>query len=382
LSDADRNTTVRYSFADAAAAGVPAASLAGVSAAGAAFGSEQPVLELLRLSIIVPVRNEQAHIRRTLKMLLDQDYPSDRFEVLVVDGESTDRTAEIVREFAQNGEPVRLLSNAKRWSSAARNVGVRAAKGDVILVIDGHCELPHRYHFRAVSDAFQRSGAAVLGRPQPLTVSDATPLQRAIAVARASRLGHHPDSYIYTSRDRFVPAQSVGAAYRAEIFGRIGYFDERFDACEDVDFNYRADQRELPCFLAAGAVVHYQPRASLRGLFNQLARYGRGRVRLGRKHPATLGWKSLAPAVFVLCLLVMALLAPLSLSARWALALLTGGYAAVILGASLGLTLQLRSLRAALWLPLVFATIHLAAGIGVLHEVCLGRRDMRDRSSA
>jgi succinoglycan biosynthesis protein ExoA len=379
LSEADRDTTVRYSFDRAAppqvrtlAARCAATSTAQLDTAG------DFARELLTLSIVVPVRNERSHIRRTLEMLLGQDYPPDRFEVLVVDGESTDGTAEIVNEFARNGHPARLLSNPKRWSSAARNVGVRAAKGDIILVIDGHCELPHRHHFRAVSDAFQRSGAAVLGRPQPLTVTDASPLQRAIALARASRLGHHPDSYIYTLREQFVPAQSVGAAYRADVFQRIGYFDERFDACEDVDFNYRADQVELTCFLAAHAVVHYQPRASLRGLFHQLARYGRGRVRFGRKHPGTLGWKSLAPALFVLCLLALSVLSPFTAWARWGLAANVGGYAAAILGMSIRLAARERDGRVTLWLPLVFPTIHLAAGIGLLHEWCFGRRDMQD----
>src|SRR5262245_59168250 len=98
----------------------------------------------LMLSVVIPVRNEQTHIGRTLQMLLDQSYPRDAYEILVVDGQSSDRTAEIVQEFARTSAPVRLLANPQRWSSAARNVGVRAARGDVVLVIDGHCELPDR----------------------------------------------------------------------------------------------------------------------------------------------------------------------------------------------------------------------------------------------
>jgi succinoglycan biosynthesis protein ExoA len=331
----------------------------------------------LVLSVVVPVRNEHAYIRQTLQMLLHQQYPRDAFEVLVVDGESTDGTGEVVEQFAKAGAPVRLLPNPRRWSSAARNVGVRAARGDVVVVIDGHCQLPDRGHLQAVAEAFQRSGADVLGRPQPLTVDSSTPLQRAIAAARASRLGHHPDSYIYTSRDQFVPAQSVGAAYRRSVFARIGYFDERFDACEDVDFNYRADQAGLRCFLAARAAVHYYPRESLTGLFQQLARYGRGRVRLGRKHPGTLGWKSLAPAALVLLLMAGTVAAPFSTWARIGLATLVVVYLSVILLVSGYLAGRQRLGRAAGWLPLVFATIHVAAGVGVLHEWLCGRRDMK-----
>ncbi len=310
-------------------------------------------------------------------MLLTQDYPRDCFELLVVDGQSTDKTAAIVREFERRGAPVRLLENPQRWSSSGRNVGVRNARGEAILIIDGHCQLPDRQHFHSVSAAFQRSGADVLGRPQPLTVAESSHLQRAIAIARASRLGHHPDSYIYTSRDQFVPAQSVGAAYRPWVFSRIGFFDERFDACEDVDFNYRADQAGLRCFLASRAAVNYHPRASITGLFHQIARYGRGRVRLGRKYRETLSWKSLAPAAFVLTLLMCALAAPLSVGAQVGLASLLTVYLSVVVLVTLQLTVQHRPGRAVFWLPIVFVTIHLAAGGGILHEWLWGRRDMK-----
>ena len=81
----------------------------------------------------------------------------------------------------------------------------------------------------------------------------------------------------------FVPPQSVAIAYRREVFDRIGLFDERFDACEDVEFNQRADEAGLTCFFTPRVAVHYHPRSTLSGLFRQMARYGRGRVRLARR---------------------------------------------------------------------------------------------------
>src|SRR5207302_8409198 len=135
-----------------------------------------------------------------------------------------------------------------------------------------------------------------VGRPQPLDVSRATPLQRAVATARASRLGHHPDSHIYSDREGFVPPQSVAVAYRREVFERVGLFDEAFDACEDVELNHRVARAGLRCFFTPRIQVRYQPRGTLAGLFRQMVRYGRGRVRLLRKHPDTFSLKSLAPA--------------------------------------------------------------------------------------
>lgn len=320
------------------------------------------------ISIVVPVRNESDFIAQTLDMLLAQDYPAGAYEILVVDGQSTDDTPAIVKTFIDEGAPVRLVNNPQRWSSAARNLGVRHAVGEIVLVIDGHCELPDQQHFRHVAQAFRTSGADIIGRPQPLTVHHSTRLQAAIATARASRLGHHPDSYIYSSENRFVPAQSVGAAYKREVFQSIGYFDEQFDACEDVDFNHRADRAGLTCYLSTESRVHYFPRRSLGTLFDQLARYGQGRVRLARKHPETLSWKSMAPAVFLAGLLILALAALVWAPARWALAAVGLIYLGVVVAISAWITLTHRTGWSGGWLPAVFVVIHFGAGWGALKE--------------
>ena len=320
------------------------------------------------ISIVVPVRNEQPHIQRTLEMLLVQDYPRDCFEIIVVDGQSNDATREIVSRISRECHNVRLINNPRQWSSAGRNLGVQNALGDLILIVDGHCALKSRSHLSDIAVAFETSGADIIGRPQPLEAPLATALQRAVAEARASRLGHHPDSFIYTETDRFVPAISVGAAYRREVFLRIGYFDESFDACEDVDFNYRADQARLSCFFSSRAVVNYVPRKSLPKLFRQLARYGRGRFRLWRKHPETLSLKTLLPGVFVTGLLAGPLLPFVNQPLWWAYWVCLLIYLSILLTVSVSIGIRRRDWKLMMWLPVVFLTIHVSAGCGILQE--------------
>ena len=324
----------------------------------------------LSISVIVPVRNEARFIERTLTQLVAQDYDSQRFEVLVVDGQSTDGTSDLVAQFAAQhpDQNVRLFDNPRRLSSAARNIGTREARGDVVVIVDGHCELNGQYLTR-LADAFSRSGADCIGRPQPLDIDGATVLQRAIAAARSSRLGHHPDSHIYSSAEGFVPAKSVAVAYRLSVFEKVGPFDETFDACEDVELNHRIDRAGLRCFFTPLVAVHYAPRATLGGLFRQLVRYGRGRVRLARKHPETFSWGLLPPTLLVAGLVVGL---PLSFTAVWLAviyAVAIAIYAAVVLAASASLALRLRCLRLLFALPLVFLTIHVASGMGMLWEV-------------
>ena len=320
------------------------------------------------ISIVVPVRNEQAHIQKTLEMLLVQDYPRDCFEILVVDGQSDDATVDIVSRISRECLNVRVISNPRQWSSAGRNLGVQNGCGDLILIVDGHCSLKSRSHLSDLAAAFANNGADIIGRPQPLRVPLATAWQKAVAEARASRLGHHPDSFIYTETDRFVPAISVGAAYRREVFSKIGYFDESFDACEDVDFNYRADQAGLSCFFSTRAVVNYVPRKSLVALYRQLSRYGRGRIRLWRKHPETLSLKTLLPGVFVTGLLSGPLLSLINdrlLWVYWTALLL---YCSTLLTISALIAIRRRNFNLMVWLPVIFLTIHISAGWGILQE--------------
>jgi succinoglycan biosynthesis protein ExoA len=326
------------------------------------------------ISVIVPVRNEEAFIGDTLHQLFRQLYHPERFEVLVADGDSTDRTRAVVAALQRRHPNLHLLDNPRRWSSAGRNVAVESAQGDLIVLIDGHCEIENPCYLAEVGAAFQRSGADCVGRPQPLDVTGATRLQRAVSVARSSWLGHHPASHIYSDREGFVPPESVAVAYRRSVFEKVGLFDETFDACEDVEFNHRVARAGLRCFFTPRVRVRYHPRGSLRGLFRQMVRYGRGRVRLLRKHPATFSLPGFLPAAFVVGVLagpVFAWLWPL-------LGLVYGG----VLGAYgltlllFGLVLGLRNREVGLvpLLPLVYLAIHAGSGSGILWEAIAGKR--------
>jgi succinoglycan biosynthesis protein ExoA len=326
------------------------------------------------ISVIVPVRNEAPYICCTLDLLLAQRYDLCRFEVLVADGGSADGTRNIVAAYARRVPQVRLLDNPGRLSSAGRNAAIRASRGDIILLVDGHCRIDDSWHLAEVAAAFDRSGADCLGRPQSLDMGGATALQRAVAAARASRLGHHPASHIYSDQEAFVPPQSVAVAYRRSVFERIGLFDEAFDACEDVEFNHRAARAGLRCFFTPRVGVRYHPRATLSGLFRQMTRYGRGRVRLLRKHPDSFSLPGFLPAAF-LCGVALGPLAALChplLALAYAAAV--GLYALVVLACSAALCVRRRDAALLPLLPLVFATVHGGAGWGVLVEAVAGRK--------
>lgn len=319
------------------------------------------------ISVIVPVRNESRSIRETLTSLLAQDFPADQFEVIVADGFSTDDTVPIVRELQGRHPNLKLVYNPSRWSSAGRNVGLRQMTGDVAVIVDGHCHVPDRNYLRNVVTAFAESGADSLGRPQPLDAPNPTPFQAAVSVARSSRLGHNPDSDIFSNEAKFVEPQSTAVAYRKTVFETIGLFDERFDACEDVEFNQRVHNAALTCYFTPTIKIVYDPRMTLGGLFKQLGRYGAGRARLAAKHPRSLTPPALVPPLWCVWLVVgaaVSFLHPYLLAAYLGSIIL---YVGAILGASAWLG-RGQPPRVAARIPLVFVAIHFGFAVGFLRE--------------
>jgi len=157
-----------------------------------------------------------------LGQLLSQDYPHDRIEIIVADGISDDSTREIVANLARCHPQLRLIDNPKRFSSSGRNMGFRNGRGDIFLVVDGHCFIPDQNLLKNVANCFDESEADCLGRPQPLDPPGLTLFQQTVAIARGSRLGHGGDSLIYSDFEGYCSPVSNGAAYRRDVFGKVG----------------------------------------------------------------------------------------------------------------------------------------------------------------
>jgi len=325
----------------------------------------------MRVSVIVPVRNESACIRGTLLSLACQQFPVDDFEIVVIDGASDDNSPAIVHDLQASCPNLHLFENPKRLASAGRNVGVRNARGELIVIVDGHCQVRDPHYLRRLVEAFEASGADCLGRPQPLRSERPTSTQRAIAAARTSWLGHNPDSAIYSDVARFIAPDNVAVAYRREVFDRVGLFDESFDACEDVDFNTRVRRAGLTCYFTPEIAVEYQPRGTLRGLAYQMMRYGRGRARLGRKHPRMVTAASLVPPLWLLWLFAGAVVSLAWVPFAIVFSASLAAYLLLVLAESLRVWRNAHA-TPLLRLPLVFATIHVGFGWGYLRETVVG----------
>jgi succinoglycan biosynthesis protein ExoA len=321
------------------------------------------------VSVIIPVRNERAMLPRLLDQLLAQNYPPDRYEILVVDGRSTDGTPDLVRRrFSDRAMRVRILDNPKLHVSAGRNVGLRAARGDIVLFLNGHCAVPSRNLIEDSVALLERTGAGCLCRPQPQLAPAATDTGEVIAQARGSWLGRDPLACDASHAGSIDPVHG-GATYRRDVFERIGLFDESFEVCEDIDLNTRLRQAGIAAFADPRLTINDQPRAHVGLLFHDMLRHGRARLRLSSRYRGCFSAAWLAP-------LALLLLMPAAGFAWWLLPTLAAAILTLPLvafaGAVLVASLQLgkRFGLAYAWrAPWIFSAIWFGLGFGLLLEL-------------
>ena len=344
------------------------------------------------ITVIVPCRNEERWIGRCLQSIFDNDYPHDRLEVLVVDGLSSDGTRAIVAAFAANCPRLRLLSNERKITPAALNLGIAAAGGSIVIRMDAHVEYPPDY-ISALVRLLQESGADNVGGVCRTLPAGESVVARAIALGMSHPLGVGNSHFrIGASGDRWVDTVPFGC-YRREVFDRIGLFDEELVRNQDDELNLRLIRHGGRIRLSPRIVCTYFARDSLAKLWRMYYQYGYFKPLVVRKVGGVMTLRQLAPPLFVLGLATTALASLLSLAvlpfpwtilAPTAFALIAAAYLLAIAACAV------RAIPAYGWavaaaLCGVFPTLHVSYGIGYLRgvvEFLVLRRSRRGAAQA
>jgi succinoglycan biosynthesis protein ExoA len=324
------------------------------------------------VTVIMPVRDEATFIERSLGALLAQDYDCNRMEIIVVDGMSADGTREAVRQIIDqenttkknNGSSHRLVlaDNPSRIVPPALNIGLRQARGEIIIRVDGHCDVGPDYVRRCV-ETLGRVDADCVGGP--IRTVGKTPIAQAIALAQSSSFGVGGVAFrMRSDRGCYVDTLAFGA-YRREIFHEIGEFDEELVRNQDDEFNYRLIHHGGKIWLDPSICSVYYSRASLSGLWKQYFQYGFWKVRVLQKHPLQMHLRQFVPPVFVAVLLLSLLASPFTMAGRLVFGLAAISYALANLAASV-LTARKGGWRLLKYLPFVFLSLHVAYGTGFL----------------
>lgn len=296
-----------------------------------------------------------------LDSIVANDYPKDRMEVLVVDGMSNDGTQRVVEGYAGGCAFIRAIKNPKKITPVALNVGIRNARGEIIIRMDAHAEYPPHYVATAVK-YLRETEADVVGGPIITKVSTKTCVARGIALATAHPFGVGNSKFRTSRKEGYVDTVPFGA-YKREVFLEVGLFNEQLERNQDNELNSRIIEHGGKIYSTPELTAIYYNQATLAGLIRQAMRTGMWNVFTVLANQSAFKLRHFVPFAFVtgaMGLLFMVLIQ------SWAKSILYGllglyGIAAIVSTTSIWVKERNFS---ALFLLLIFPTYHISYGLG------------------
>jgi glycosyltransferase involved in cell wall biosynthesis len=322
-----------------------------------------------QVSVLIPCRNEAKHIEQCLADIYGFAPPPEGFEVIVIDGMSSDGTRDILSRLLKRYPDVIVLDNPQRTVPYGMNMGIQHAKGEYIVRADVRCIHPRSYLCDLI-ELSKRTGADNVGGVL-VPISGETYVQKSIALAYKSRIAM---GGALRDRGDFVGETDTvyGGCFKRQRLLEIGAYDEEMVRNQDDELSFRLRERGGKIIQDGRIKVRYWPRRFYWQLFKQFLQYGYWKIPVIKKHPQQASPRHFLPAGLVLGLAFLAVASFADGRSLFGLGIFSGSYLF-----SVGLE-SFRLLRKeSLWLwPGVLVSIifiHIGFGIGfVVSLICRG----------
>ena len=312
-------------------------------------------------SIISPIRNEEKYIAKCLTSLVNQDYEKSKYEIIIVDGMSSDATRKIVRKFERKYDNIKLYDNPDKTVPYALNLGIKHATGNVIVRVDGHAVLENNYLIKCDKFLRQTEAECVGGVIESI---NETYIGKAIALAMSSPFGVGNARFRTSGKEGLVDCLAFGA-YRKEIFDQIGCFNEDFVRCQDDEFNYRLRKSGGRIYFSPEIKSYYYPRSDLKKLWGQYYQYGFWKIRVLQKHLKTIQPRQFVPPAFIISLITTGSAAVFSKNLLIIFLLISSIYLITSIIVSLKISYK-NGFKYFYILPAIFFILHSSYGLGFL----------------
>jgi glycosyltransferase involved in cell wall biosynthesis len=330
------------------------------------------------VSVVVACRNEARWIEYCLDSVVKNDYPGDRVEILVVDGDSDDGTQEILRQYARRCSRIRVLQNEGRFLPLGLNIGIRAARGEIIMKVDAHSEYPVNYVSECVYHLI-RSGAANVGGGFDGVPGSDTLFAKAATKVLFSEFGSGNSRYRFSTGQPMWADTAYSGCYWKKSLLDVGLYDEDIRRSEDINLNGKLRVMGGRTLLVPTIRVKYHVRAA----FSQFCRHALSNgywVTFPALAKGTgFSARHFAPLAFVTSQLALAALCFSYPAARIALAAIAAGYAACALTASVLVWRARPSPAAVLVTVFTYATYHVLYGLGSIAGFVVGVGHFHER---
>ncbi|MEU5242415.1 glycosyltransferase family 2 protein [Streptomyces lydicus] len=309
------------------------------------------------VSVIMPVLNEERHLRNSVRHILEQEYAGE-MEVVIALGPSTDRTDEIAAELVAEDPRVHTVPNPTGRTPAALNAAIKASRHPVVVRVDGHGMLSPNYIATAVR-LLEETGAANVGGIMHAEGENAW--EDAVAAAMTAKIG--VGNAAFHTGGEAGPADTVYlGVFRRDALEQQGGYNEEFIRAQDWELNFRIREAGGQVWFSPELRVRYRPRPSIKALAKQYKDYGKWRHVVARYHAGSINLRYLAPPAAV-CAIAAGLVVGAAVT-PWGF-VVPAGYLAAITAGSLPAGKGL-SLKARVQIPVALATMHMSWGLGFL----------------
>ena len=316
----------------------------------------------MKVSIIITARNEEKYLPMLFEDILNQTFPLQNIEVVLMDSNSKDNTRTLMEEFKTNNESlsVQIVTNERQIQAAGFNEGVKHATGDVVLKIDAHSRIPADFVQKNVNEII--AGAYVCGGNRPTVVDSDDDFSKTLHIVEESALGSSIANYRKSNTKRKVNSIFHGM-YRKEVFEKVGLADERLLRTEDNEFHYRVRKSGYDIIFNPEIESYQYIRPTFIKMIKQKFANGYWIGLTSHICRDCLSLFHFGPGVFVATLLVLMMLTPISFAP---LLTVFGLYLLAVLGLSILEISKQKFNPTLLLIPFIMMAVHFAYGIGTI----------------
>lgn len=260
----------------------------------------------IKVSVVIPVYNEEKYIANCIESILKQDYPREDMEFIFVDGGSKDATVEIIRGYIEKyPELIRLEYNPKKTAPCAMNIGIKSACGKYIVRLDAHSTYPNDYISKCIY-YLELTGADNVGGF--FRTESRTYIGKVMASMVSSPFGVGRSRFRIGCDDGYVDTVPYGA-FRKSLFYEIGFFNEHLDRCEDGELNYRIRKNGGKVYISNDIWLTYYCRDKVSSMMKMAYQNGLWNVIAMYLCPGSMKIRRFVPLGFVCSLVALPVLA-------------------------------------------------------------------------
>jgi len=318
------------------------------------------------ISIIIPCRNEEKFIKNCLNSIIQQDYPQNKMEILIIDGMSEDNTRNIIKQYTNKFQFIKRLDNPKKITPVAFNIGIRNANGDFIIIMGSHTNYKKNYISKCIETSIKYN-ADNIGGIHKIIPRTNTLIAKAITFCFSSIFGVG-DSYYKRGYSKGIKEVDTvfGGCYKKEIFNKIGFFNENLVRSQDMEFNMRLKKSGGKILLAPDIISYYYPNSTLISFFLHNIKDGIWAIYPLKFVKTPLKLRHYIPLFFILSLLISLILSIFFILFLWSFLFILILYLIVNLYFSAKIAYNKKELSYLFVTPFAFICRHFGYGIGSL----------------